>query len=543
MFRECEFMNSKKKSFFPKWIFIILFIVLFFHFFIDGDSSGKKDTTHKYSNDVFSLISSSENKVFDSEIRTFAKKNGIKIDIEYDDTLKITRRLNSLEKYDAVWLSNSIWMYMIDSSKVKLSDTKSTSINPIVFGIRKSKAEELGFTNKEVYTQDIVDAVRDGNLKFSMPNPVTTNSGASAYLGLLTNLAGNPEVLTSEMIQDNDLKVKLRDFFSGVERSAGDDSYLEELFVNGDYEAVFSYESSIININKKLSKKKKEILYAIYPIDGVSISDSPIGYIDQKNSSKKAQYDKFVKYLLGTDGQNLLARYGRRTWYGGVTNKADKKVFNLNWGIDTTKYISPLKYPATSVIKQALVLYQNSIRKPIHVVFCLDYSGSMYGERMADLENAMDYILSERAEQDLLQFSDEDVVDIIPFSTSYDEVWHSESSEEMVKLLQQVKEKSPGGGTALYPSVERALQLLKNENRDIYNTSIVVMTDGEGNIGNYSDLRKYYKKLNVDIPVYSIKFGASDESQLKQISSLTNGKVFDGTTSLIDAFMEVRGYN
>lgn len=47
----------------------------------------------------------------------------------------------------------------------------------------------------------------------------------------------------------------------------------------------------------------------------------------------------------------------------------------------------------------------------------------------------------------------------------------------------------------------------------------------------------------MDIPVYSIKFGASDEGQLKQISSLTNGKVFDGTTSLIDAFMEVRGYN
>ena len=30
---------------------------------------------------------------------------------------------------------------------------------------------------------------------------------------------------------------------------------------------------------------------------------------------------------------------------------------------------------------------------------------------------------------------------------------------------------------------------------------------------------------------------------LNQISDLTNGKVFDGTTNLIDAFMEVRGYN
>ena len=536
-------MNPKKKPFFLNWIFLVLFVILFFHFFVGGGVSEKKDTIHKYSNGVFSLISSSENKVFDSEIRAFAKKNGIKIDIEYDDTLKITRRLNSLEKYDAVWLSNSIWMYSIDSSKVRITDTKSTSINPIVFGIRKSKAEELGFFNREIYTQDIVDAVQNKKLKFSMSNPVTTNSGASAYLGILTNLAGSPEVLTNEMVQDESLKGKLKDFFSGVERSAGDEDYLEKMFVKGDYEAVFSYESSIININKKLEKDKKEILYAVYPVDGVSISDSPIGYIDQKDSVKKEQYDKLVQYLLGNDGQKLLANYGRRTWYGGVTTKADQDVFNSKWGIDTTKYISPLKYPSTSVIKQALALYQSSIRKPVHVVFCLDYSGSMYGERMTDLENAMDYLLSSRAEQDLLQFSNDDIVDVIPFSSSYDLVWHSESREQLAQVLEKIKNRSPGGGTALFPSIEKALELLKNADRNAYNTSIVVMTDGEGNIGNYADLKKYYKKLDMDIPVYSIKFGASDEGQLKQISSLTNGKVFDGTTSLIDAFMEVRGYN
>ena len=26
------------------------------------------------------------------------------------------------------------------------------------------------------------------------------------------------------------------------------------------------------------------------------------------------------------------------------------------------------------------MLYQEALRKPVHVVFCLDYSGSMYGE-------------------------------------------------------------------------------------------------------------------------------------------------------------------
>ena len=79
------------------------------------------------------------------------------------------------------------------------------------------------------------------------------------------------------------LREKLKTFFSGLERSSGSEDFLEELFIKGDYEAVFTYESSIITINQKLEKNGKETLYALYPVDGVSISDSPIGFIDQKH--------------------------------------------------------------------------------------------------------------------------------------------------------------------------------------------------------------------------------------------------------------------
>lgn len=495
---------------------------------------------YTYSNKTFSLLSSSENKVFDSELKKFAKDNGFDIQIEYDDTLKITKRLNASEEFDAVWLSNSIWMYSLDSSKVKVTDTKSTSINPIVLAIRKSKAEELGFIDKDIYTQDIVNAASDGRLKFSISNPVTTNSGASAYLGILTTLAGNPEVLTSEMINDPELKDKLKSFFLGVERSIGDEDSLEELFLNGDYEAVFTYESAIININKELNKKGKEPLYALYPIDGVSISDSPIGYIDHGSEKKKEEYEKLVEYLVGKDGKKLLAKYGRRTWFGGVTNTADKKVFNPDWGIDTTKYISPLKYPATSVIKEALYLYQNALRKPVHVVFCLDYSGSMLRDsRYDNLIDAMDYILTDRAEADLLQFSEEDIVEIIPFSSKAEDVWEGSNEE----LLAKIKSRSPGGETALYPATKRALELLDDEDKNKFNISIIVMTDGQGNVGTFESLEKYYKERKLNIPIYSIKFGAADERQLQNLQLLSNGKVFDGTTSLVEAFMEVRGYN
>jgi Ca-activated chloride channel family protein len=535
--------RKKKKEQFPWQVIVAIIFIGYILIKSFPTENIFDDDPASYSSNKFYLISSSENKVFEQDILNFAKKNNIKIQIEYDDTLKITRRLNRGEQFDAVWLSNSIWMYAVDSNVVKISDTKSTSINPIVFGVRKSKAEELGFVDKELYTEDLVKVIQEGNLKFSMPNPITTNSGASAYLGILTSLAGNPEVLTSDMLADESLKDKLKDFFSGLERSSGDEDYLEEMFVNGDYEAVFSYESSIIHINQKLEENGKEILYALYPVDGVSISDSPIGYIDQKDEKKKEQYQLLVNYLVSEEGQKILSAAGRRTWYGGVSDQVDQTVFNPNWGIDTTRYISPLKYPATAVIKEALVLYQNSLRKPVHVVFCLDYSGSMWGEGISELVNAMDYILTDRAADELLQFTGEDIVDVIPFNSKTNLYWTAHSEEELALLNEKIKEHDPNGGTALYPAAKKALSILKDEDTNQYMVSVIVMTDGEGNVGTFDELSEYYHSIESTIPIYSIQFSAADRSQLEKMAKLSNGKVFDGTTSLIDAFTEVRGYN
>ena len=116
---------------------------------------------------------------------------------------------------------------MLDS-KVKLSNSGFTSINPIVLAIKKSKAEKLGLVNSTVYTKDIVKAISDGSLKFVMSNPSSTNSGASAYLGLLSALAGNPEVLTKSIIEQDELKTNLKTFFSELNRASGHENFLEE---------------------------------------------------------------------------------------------------------------------------------------------------------------------------------------------------------------------------------------------------------------------------------------------------------------------------
>lgn len=534
--------NVKKAAKFAYTCIAIIAILLFIEFGEIGKIEIKNDIIKEESINSFKIISSSENEDLDTELKKFANKKNVDLEIEYAGTLEIMEKLDSGEKFDAVWASNSIWLYMLDN--VTTSNSKSTSINPVAFGITKSKAEELGFIGKEIYTRDIVEAIKSGNLKFSMSNPTSTNTGATAYLGLLTTLAGSPEVLREEHLEDENLKFELLSLFSGLERSSGSESFLEELFLNGDYEAVVTYEFSIININKKLIAQNKEPLYIVYPIDGVSISDSPLAYIDNKDEAKKKFFNEFQAYVLSDEGQQLLASRGRRTWYGGINSNTDKTLFNPEWGIDTNKYIVPVKFPGTSIIKKALGMYQTELRKPIHTVFCLDYSGSMSGEGHKDLTQAMSYILDEtKASEDLLQFAEKDKITILPFSSRILNEWNTNNGIDTSHLINNILELKPNGATNIYDTSVRALEILNNEDIETYNLSIILMTDGMSNSGTYQSLSRRYKQIGKDIPIYSIMFGSAYESELKDIAKLTNAKVFDGKMDLLKAFKEVRGYN
>lgn len=531
-------------SSFIKFLMIVIGIIFVIYYF--GGFSGifnsdkEKSDKYEYSDDVFSIITTPENKVLEDTINDYAKDKGIDIRIEYADNLEIVDILNGGKKFDAVWASNSVWLDMLDSS-VRTSNLKSTSITPIVFGIKKSVARDLGLIDQEVSMKDLLKLIEDDKLKFSMANPIMTNSGASAYFNILSTLAGNPEVLTLEHLNNEKLKNDMKTFFTGLERTSGDEDFLEKSFINGDYNAAVTYESSIISINQKLVKEGREPLYLIYPTDGVSISDSPLVYINNDNEEKKEIFLEFQSYILSEDGQKVLANLGRRTWYGGTTDKADRELFNKDWGIDTTKYISSVKYPSKEVIKAALSLYQTELRKPVHVVFCLDYSGSMSGEGISSLIEAMEFIFGEEAVTKLIQFSEKDLIDVILFN--YDlTVLETTAGDDTDQLLESIKRERTSGSTALFPAVEEALTLLENESSE-YNVSIIVMTDGAGNVGEFWDVKQTYKRIGKEIPIYSITFDMASEYQLNQLAELSNGKVFDGRTDLVSAFKTVRGYN
>jgi len=540
---EGAFMDKNKIS---EIIIIVVLILGVFIFYSQENKSNDTFSNNFFNNNTFRILSSTSTEKMDEDIIEYAKKKGINVSIEHLGDLEIVDKLNADSKgYDAVWLSNSIWLYMLDNNNLT-SDSKSIAIDPAILGITKSKAEELGFVGKDVYNKDILSAIQDGKLKYVMASVTKTNTGATTFLSFLNSLEGSPEVLTEEMIQNEELGNNLKSFFKGVERVSGNEEYLTDMFMKGDYNAIYSYESTLIDINKKLVSEKKEPLYLIYPTDGVAINDMPFAYInnDLNDSNKKEMFDVIQSYLRSDEATAKMEKYGYRSWYGGVKENTDKNTFNPNWGIDTTKYLKDMKYPSKKVINLAFDLYIEKMRKPTHVVFCLDISGSMYGSGISELRDAMNYILDpDLASKDKLQFSKNDKITVITFNNRVSEVFDTKFGSETKDIIDKINNLEANGGTNIYaPSVE-ALKILKDENSDEYTRTVILMTDGKSNSGDLRDIKYVYDKNKLDIPIYSITFGSSSDYELGEIAKLTNAKVFNGKTGLKKAFAEVRSYN
>ena len=521
--------------------YLVAAIAIIFICIINACVSDDSGIGSIFSGNSLRIISSTENKDLDDMIKKYASDSGVDIDIDYAGTLEIMDKLNSNNSYDAVWISNSMWLYMLENAHV--SDSKIISMNPVVFGIRKSKAKELGFVDKSILLEDIMRVINEGKLKFSMTNATQTNTGASAYLSFLAILAGNPEVLTESHLNDNNVKLKLKNLFNAVNRTSGSEEYLRDLYLNSKTDAIVTYESSIIDINKNI-KKDDDTLYVIYPSDGVALSDSAFAFLGEANSEKEEKFLKLQSYLLSEDAQKKLMNKGRRTWYGGINEKAPSKVFNTNWGIDTKKYLTQVKYPSKDIISKALNMYQTELRKPVYTIFCLDYSGSMYGDGEKELKDAMEYILdAEKASHDFLQFTKEDKIGILFFNDRVSDITYSDNGVDTDKLIELINNREPSGATNIYDSVTKSINDLQKVDTNKYNVSVVLMTDGQGNSGSESKMNKAIKNNEIEVPVYSITFGSASEYQLEKIARSTGGMVFDGKADLLKAFKMVRGYN
>lgn len=490
------------------------------------------------------ILSGSENEELETVIDECSQATGVEIEMDYKGSVDIMRELESgAKEYDAVWPASSIWLSMGDVDHL-VKHSQSISMTPVVFGIRESLAEELGFKEKDVSVKDILAAIQDGKMSFCMTSATQSNSGASAYIGFLYALLGKQEGMTAGDLKGEQLRADITGLLGGVERSSGSSDWLKDLFLKEDYDAMVNYECLIIDANRQLESEGKEPLYIVYPYDGLSIADSPLGYVDHGDSQKEEAFQAVQQYLLSEEAQSRIEATGRRISANGVSDE-NRDVFKEEWGIDTERILSPIQMPDSDVLMEALNLYQTSFKKPSLNIYCLDFSGSMEGTGETQLKDAMSQILlQENASRNFLQANAGEVNEVIFFDNTILDIERvaDDSDEALAQLYQKVADFQIAGGTDIYNAAAQALAEASSYDLEKYTPAIILMTDGVSEY-NYQTFQEAWDTLGIDVPVFSITFGAADPTQLEELAEATGGRVFDGTQDLTEAFRSVKGYN
>jgi Ca-activated chloride channel family protein len=496
---------------------------------------------------VFHIVAGSEEKTFEPLVQQFCLQKSVTCVIDYKGSLDIGLMLSSDDapQIDAVWPASSIWLDMYDSHR-RVKDLKSVASSPVILGVRMSKAKALGWIGKPVHMDDILNAVNARRLNFIMTSATQSNSGASAYLTMLAASFGTPDRLDPRALDDPNARAKVKALLRGVARSSGSSGWLADLYVSAvsdghPFDAMWNYEAVLKETNDKLRAKGAELLYAVYPADGATYADSPLGYVDHgQGQSAKDFFDQLQAYLLSADAQAQIAAAGRRTALGMAKPAPPEP----EWNFDPSRVVPSIALPEPKVIARALTLYQEVLRKPSLTAICLDFSGSMEGEGVRQVKAAMQQLFDPNAaSRNLIQWTPSDHIFILPFDGTVREVDDGDGTlASQQKLLAAVNAQDANDGTDMYECVERAFQAMKPFiATGNYLPAIVIMTDGRSE--KHPGFEDDWHAEGHDIPIFGVTFGDADTSELDELAQLTRARVFDGHAGLAEAFRSVRGYN
>jgi Ca-activated chloride channel family protein len=493
------------------------------------------------------VLAGSELKDVEPLARQIREATGVNLRFDYVGTVEGAERIatGAAAGTDLAWFSSARYLTLLtaDGGRGRPVASERIMLSPVVLGVKRSLATRFGWAgDPDVTWKEIAAKARAGELRYGMTNPAASNSGFSALVGVAAALAGTGDALQTRDIDERGLT----DFFNGQTLTAGSSGWLADAFVNDQQrlDGIINYESVLLGLNA--SGKLQEPLELIYPKDGIITADYPLLLLNQ---AKRAEYDKLVTYLRSPEVQRqLMTSTARRPVVPEVA--PDRRFPN--------RVLVELPFPASlKVVNDLLFAYLNRIRRPAHTIYVLDVSGSMEGERIEALKQALinltgaDTSISGR----FASFRSRERVTMITFAERVidERDFAVEGAGAEAAGLQQIRAYVGGlglyGGTAIFSAMQHAYQRAAADaqrDKDSF-TSIVLMTDGENNRGISVDeflggLQGLPEQAR-SVKTFAIQFGEANPAELQRIVQATKGARFDANqTSLAAAFKEIRGY-
>jgi len=168
----------------------------------------------------------------------------------------------------------------------------------------------------------------------------------------------------------------------------------------------------------------------------------------------------------------------------------------------------------------------------VHVVLCLDFSGSM--------SNFLDELRA--ASHDFIQgLGSHYFMEVLAFGSSHVNSTNG-FTKDKEKIQKAIEEQGGLGGTAINDAVDQGfsdLEGVENPGRRV----VVLFTDGSGS-GQISDAALFKRIEGCGITIFTIGMGSVNDTVLKKMASITGGQYFHAADSqqLTTAFLEALAY-
>ena len=388
--------------------------------------------------------------------------------------------------------SHGAWGKMLDASGIQtitlcerlLGNTAGILISDKVYD---SFIEKY----KEVSMKTVVEATINKDLTFAYTYPYASSTGLNMLTMILA--AFDPENPLSETAS-----AKLMEYQKTAPPTAHTTTIMRNNAKRGIVNAMAMEEQAYV-LNKELAD------YVYVPV-GIR-HDHPVFTFSYVSQEKQEAAQLFIDYCLTDDAQKL-------GYEKGFNRHEDYK--GQDPGLDGMGYLAA----------QKLWKQNKTGGRPVIAVFVTDVSGSMRGQKIASLQDAL-----VRSAQFI---SSENYLGLISYSTDVHVLLPIEQFDAMqrAKFSGAVKQMSANGGTAIYDATMAATKMLLEKQKEIPDAIPVmfVLSDGhqEGGV-NLSRILPIVKSLK--IPIYTIGFDMLDDDmeEMRKLSQVS------GEADLTDA--------
>jgi Ca-activated chloride channel homolog len=295
------------------------------------------------------LLAGSENRSLEPLLRRFEEERRVRVIVSYSGSADILRALR-LEKpgFDAIWPADAVWIRLGDAQR-RVKDIQSIYISPVIFGIRRSLADSLGFSHGGVSSAAVFDAVKSGRLRLGITSPDHSNSGLCALLMMLRATSGIPDERTLWSLDSAEGIGMTKELIGRVHRGILSSGWLEERFLIGGLDGMVNYESMIIQANLDLIRLGREPLRVVYPSDGVIVCDAPMGWVETGDRLRESTARALQEYLLSEEARRLMVQFGRRpTRAEGMSSGLS--AFHADWGLEFGPIQNEAKWPSDETV-------------------------------------------------------------------------------------------------------------------------------------------------------------------------------------------------